>query len=58
MYIVIYLSFSVPAIVAGLAVTRFSLVDTTYAYGLGVIALAGITIVAIWRRGIASAVTH
>jgi MFS family permease len=58
MYIVIYLSFSVPAIVAGLAVTRFSLVDTTYAYGLGVIALAGITVVAIWRRGVASTVTH
>lgn len=45
-YVVLYLSFSIPAIVAGVAVGAFGLGDTTYAYGVIVIALAAITILA------------
>ena len=50
MYIAIYLSFSVPTIIAGLAVTNYPLRSTTYAYGLAVMALATITTVAVSRR--------
>jgi MFS family permease len=49
-YVVIYLSFSVPAVVAGAAVTRFGLIDTTYGFGLVVMALAAATTVAVSRR--------
>ena len=49
-YILIYLSFSVPAVVAGVAVTVFGLEATTYAYGLAVMALAAATTVAVSRR--------
>jgi MFS family permease len=49
-YVVIYLSFSVPAVIAGAAVTRFGLTDTTYGFGLVVMALAALTTVAMWRR--------
>ncbi|HEY6957669.1 MAG TPA: MFS transporter [Candidatus Limnocylindria bacterium] len=45
-YVVLYLSFSIPAIVAGVAVGAFGLRDTTYAYGAAVIALAAVTILA------------
>jgi MFS family permease len=49
-YVVIYLSFSVPAVIAGAAVTRFGLTDTTYGFGLVVMALATVTTVAVSRR--------
>jgi MFS family permease len=39
-YIVAYLSFSVPSVVAGVLVTRFGLANTTIGYGLVVAALA------------------
>lgn len=50
LYIVIYFSISVPAIIAGVAVTRYGLRDTTYAYGVVVMGLAAITTVAVSRR--------
>lgn len=50
MYIVIYLSFSVPTIIAGLAVAHYPLRSTTYVYGLAVMALAAMTTVAVSRR--------
>lgn len=50
MYILIYVSFSVPTILAGIALTRFALVNTTYVYGVAVMILAAITAVATWRR--------
>lgn len=50
MYIVIYLAFSVPSIVAGFAVTLYGLRHTTLAYGLVVMALAGMTTFAVSRR--------
>jgi MFS family permease len=50
MYIVIYLSFSVPTIIAGLAVAYYPLRSTTYVYGLAVMALAAMTTVAVSRR--------
>jgi hypothetical protein len=49
-YIVLYLSFSVPAIIAGVAVSQFGLHGTTYAFGLVVMALAAITAIAVSRR--------
>ena len=49
-YAVLYPSFSVPAIIAGIALTRFDLPDTTYVYGVVVMALAGITTIAVSRR--------
>ncbi|HEY2272202.1 MAG TPA: MFS transporter [Jatrophihabitantaceae bacterium] len=39
-YVVGYLAFSVPAVIAGFAATHFGLVDTTYVYGVGVAVLA------------------
>lgn len=48
-YIAIYLSFSVPTLLAGVAVANFPLRDTTYFYGLLVMILAGITTVAVER---------
>lgn len=48
-YIAIYLSFSVPTVVAGVAAANFPLRNTTYVYGLAVVALAGITTLAIAR---------
>jgi MFS family permease len=50
LYVVIYLSFSVPTILAGLGATAFGLRETTYAYGVVVIALAIFTTVAVARR--------
>ena len=49
-YIVVYVAISVPTIVAGIATSRFGLRDTTYAYGLVVMALAAATFVAVARR--------
>ena len=49
-YIVLYLSFSVPAIIAGVAVTQFGLRGTTFAFGLLVMALAALTTITVWRR--------
>ena len=49
-YVLIYLSFSVPAMLAGVAVTIFGLEATAYAYGVAVMALAAFTTVAVSRR--------
>ena len=49
-YVLIYLSFSVPAMLAGVAVTSFGLEPTAYAYGVAVMALAAFTTVAVARR--------
>jgi hypothetical protein len=49
-YVLIYLSFSVPAVIAGVAVTVFGLEATTYVYGLAVMGLAAATTVAVSRR--------
>ena len=49
-YVVVYLAFSVPSIVAGFAVSLFGLRDTTLAYGLVVMALAATTTLAVSRR--------
>ena len=49
-YILVYVSISVPTVLAGIAVSRFPLPNTTYAYGLAVAVLAAITTVAVARR--------
>ena len=49
-YIVLYLSFSVPTIIAGVAVGSFGLRETTYAYGVVVMLLAAATLVAATPR--------
>jgi MFS family permease len=49
-YVLIYLSFSVPAMLAGVAVTTFGLEPTAYAYGIAVMALAAFTTLAVSRR--------
>ena len=49
-YVLIYLSFSVPAMIAGVGVTVFGLEATAYVYGLAVMALAAFTTVAVSRR--------
>jgi MFS family permease len=49
-YIVVYVAISLPTIAAGIATSRFGLRDTTYAYGLVVIALTAATFVAVARR--------
>lgn len=49
-YVVIYLSFSLPAIVAGLAVPVLGLPLTAILYGLASIGLAAVTLAAIARR--------
>ena len=48
-YVVSYLAFSVPAVVAGVALTHYDLADTTYGYGAVLIALAGFTAFAVGR---------
>ncbi len=50
-YLTIYVSFSIPAILAGIAVGRFGLIDTALGFGLVVMALGTITTVAMLRRG-------
>src|SRR6266852_2670573 len=49
-YVVAYLAFSLPSFIAGVAVTHYSLRETTYVYGLVVMVLAAMTAVALWRR--------
>jgi MFS family permease len=49
-YVVTYLSFSVPTIIGGAAVTVVGLQRTAYGYGIVVIALAAVTTVVVWRR--------
>jgi MFS family permease len=49
-YVLLYLALSVPTVIAGVAVTRYGLRETTYVYGVAVIALAAITTVAVSRR--------
>ena len=56
-YLVTYLAFGVPAIIAGVAVTRYGLRETTDVYGLVVMALAALTTVAVWRRRASPAAT-
>ena len=48
--VAVYLSFSIPTIIAGFAVTRWPLRTTTYVYGLLVMILAVITTVAVARQ--------
>jgi MFS family permease len=48
-YVVTYLSFSVPTIIGGAAVTVVGLRPTAYGYGIVVIALAAVTTVVVWR---------
>jgi MFS family permease len=50
MYLSTYLSFSVPTVIAGAAVTLYGLRDTTLAYGAAVMLLATATTVAVARR--------
>lgn len=50
MYLSVYLSFSVPTVIAGAAVTLNGLRDTTLAYGLVVMLLATATTVVVARR--------
>jgi hypothetical protein len=54
-YVAVYLSFSIPAILAGGAVGALGLHTTTYAYGLVVMALALVTTLAVSRRPVAAA---
>jgi predicted MFS family arabinose efflux permease len=49
-YVVAYLAFSIPSFIAGVAVTHYSLRETTYVYGLVVMALSAITTVVLWRH--------
>jgi MFS family permease len=56
-YIVLYLSFSVPTIIAGVAVTHYGLRNTTYVYGLVAMALAATTTVAVSRHRVSPKVT-
>ncbi len=49
-YVVTYLSFSVPTIIGGAAVTVFGLRGAAYGYGLVVMALAVVTTVAVSQR--------
>ena len=49
-YVVSYLSFSLPAVAAGLAAAHWGLRSTTYVYGIAVMALALATTIAVARR--------
>jgi MFS family permease len=49
-YVVLYLAFSIPAVLAGAAVTLYGLPGTTFAFGLVVIALAGLTTIVVSGR--------
>jgi MFS family permease len=49
-YVAVYLSFSVPTVLAGAAASVVGLVPTAYGYGAVVMALAGITTLAVSRR--------
>jgi hypothetical protein len=54
-YVAVYLSFSIPAIIAGGAVGAVGLRATAYVYGLVVMALALVTTVSVSRRPVAAA---
>jgi MFS family permease len=49
-YVAVYLSFSIPTVLAGAAATVVGLVPTAYGYGAIVIVLAAITTVTVSRR--------
>jgi hypothetical protein len=49
-YVLVYLSFSIPAVLAGAGVTVVGLYNTAYVYGAAVIALAAVTTALISRR--------
>jgi MFS family permease len=49
-YVVSYLSFGIPAVIAGVGAASYGLIPTTYAYGAVVIVLAAITTFAVSRR--------
>jgi MFS family permease len=49
-YVAVYLSFSVPTVLAGAAASVVGLVPTAYGYGGVVMVLAGITTLAVTRR--------
>jgi predicted MFS family arabinose efflux permease len=49
-YVIIYVSFGIPAVVAGALVVRIGLRDTAYTYGLIVMILATVTVVAVSHR--------
>ncbi|MTE17242.1 MFS transporter [Nocardia aurantiaca] len=49
-YVVSYLSLSVPAVIAGLCVQRFGLAVTTYGYGLIVIAMEALALIGSARH--------
>jgi MFS family permease len=50
LYIVIYVSLSIPAVIAGFAASRYGLTTTSYFFGVVVIVLASITTLAVSRR--------
>lgn len=50
MYIVLYVSFSIPAIIAGIGVTRYGLPGTAIGFGLVVMGLGVVTAVGMVRR--------
>ncbi|MDE3090291.1 MAG: MFS transporter, partial [Chloroflexota bacterium] len=54
-YVVLYLAFSIPTIIAGIMVTRFGLFNTTYGYGGVVMVLAALTTIAVSRRRVTAA---
>lgn len=45
-----YLAFSVPAVVAGLAVGVFGLERTGLGYGLVLVAMTGVVLAGVWRE--------
>jgi MFS family permease len=49
-YVVVFLSFSIPAVVAGAATTIYGLRSTTIGYGMTVLVLAAVTTIAVSRR--------
>ncbi len=49
-YLIVYLAFGIPAVIAGMMVVRFGLRDTTYVYGVVVMVLATLTLLAVSRR--------
>ncbi len=49
-YLAIYISFSIPAIIAGVAVGRFGLINTALGFGVIVMALGIVTTVAVSRE--------
>jgi hypothetical protein len=49
-YVAVYVSFSVPTVLAGAAVSIIGLAPTAYGYGAIVIALSAITTIAVLRR--------